>query len=598
MEDGLKSQAPEAKLLCHHNKIKIATYELLVEIRDRGTPNVLSSAETVCITVLDENDNAPHFVLPDRLYSLDDRVLDNPLRKRESNEMFSDAGTLKFPQDNEPMDSSVEPSLRVSLHEIQGQLVTRLEATDPDEGANGRVVYGLKRHAHSRARVNRAVGDFLGVDSNTGEIWLKRALQEDDLGPHIFTVSANDQGSPESRSESKVMLVSVENIPPRSLNADGAISSFIASADGSGDGGVFANLFPFKLGERKNVLILVGLISVFVILAATLVAAMICMLKPCRPFSRQPRRFFNQNQMSSSNGYNGAALQPHTNANGGVISLQEAQLIDNTSGDNFGSVAHDYGYGTTLTPIDTSDGECWLGTNGKVRTYRIVNADSVSSASEEGFNKVSQLWNKYNSLPRENFDRCGSPMSLKQENICATTNAAGVLMTPLRETEEKIHEHRPSGHWTPMKLNSESGNNGSHATLPVALLPAVRLRSTGTSVVSANNPFVSQAPTTFRPGAGEKLGIDARVAEHASDSGQGGSDEDLRSQSLTQPPPVINLVQLPCEFVDDPWRRAAGGEGLCSEDYVRLQNTTIFNKNIATNNPGDKVVASAHLNPG
>lgn len=160
--------------------------------------------------------------------------------------------------------------------------------------------------------------------------------------------------------------------------------------------------------------------------------------------------------MSSSNGYNGATLQPHTSANGGAISLQEARLIDNTSGDNFGSVAHDYGYGTTLTPIDTSDGECWLGTNGKVRTYRIVNADSVSSASEEGFNKVPQQWNKYNSLPRENFDRCGSPMSLKQENICATTNAAGVLMTPLRETEEKIHEHRPSGHWTPMKLALES----------------------------------------------------------------------------------------------------------------------------------------------
>ncbi|VUZ50037.1 unnamed protein product [Hymenolepis diminuta] len=171
-------------------------------------------------------------------------------------------------------------------------------------------------------------------------------------------------------------------------------------------------------------------------------------------------------------------------------------------------------------------------------------------------------------------------------------------MTPLRETEEKIHEHRPSGHWTPMKLALESGNNGSHTTLPVALLPAVCLRSTGTSVVSANNPFVSQAPTTFRSGAGEKLDIDARVPEHASDSGQGGSDEDLRSQSLTQPPPVINLVQLPCEFVDDPWRRAAGGEGLFSEDYVRLQSTTIFNKNITTNNPGDKVVASDHLNLG
>lgn len=120
--------------------------------------------------------------------------------------MFSDAGTSKSHKDKEETGSSVEPSLRVSLHETQGQLVTRLEATDPDEGANGRVIYGLKRHASSRARVNRAIGDFLGVDGNTGEVWLKRALQEEDLGPHAFVVSANDQGSPKSRSESRVSL--------------------------------------------------------------------------------------------------------------------------------------------------------------------------------------------------------------------------------------------------------------------------------------------------------------------------------------------------------------------------------------------------------
>ena len=97
-----------------------------------------------------------------------------------------------------------EPSIRVSLHETNGQLITKLEATDPDEGANGRVMYGLRRHGHSRARVNRAAGDFLSVDENTGEVWLKRTLQEEDLGPHFFVVSANDQGEPLSRSESKV----------------------------------------------------------------------------------------------------------------------------------------------------------------------------------------------------------------------------------------------------------------------------------------------------------------------------------------------------------------------------------------------------------
>lgn len=163
--------------------------------------------------------------------------------------------------------------------------------------------------------------------------------------------------------------------------------------------------------------------------------------------------------MSPSNGYNAATLQAHTAPNGGIINLQEARLIDNTSLDNFGSVVHDYGYGTTLTPVDISDGECWLGTNGKTGgTYRIVNAESVSSVGEEGVNKLPPLWNKYNSLPRENFDRCGSPFSLKHENAGSTTTAAGVLMTPLRETDEKGLEQRSSSHWTPRKGVPDSVN--------------------------------------------------------------------------------------------------------------------------------------------
>lgn len=111
--------------------------------------------------------------------------------------------------DTEAVDSGggYEPSLRISLHETNGQLITRLEATDPDEDANGRLVYGLRRHTHSRVRLNRAAGDFLSVDGNTGEVWLKRALQEEDLGPHLFVVSANDQGASMSRSESKVSSI-------------------------------------------------------------------------------------------------------------------------------------------------------------------------------------------------------------------------------------------------------------------------------------------------------------------------------------------------------------------------------------------------------
>lgn len=92
------------------------------------------------------------------------------------------------------------------MHEKNGQLVAKLEATDPDEGQNGRVIYDLRRHMHSRSRVNRGAGEFLMVDQTSGEVWLKRALQQEDLGSHNFVVLAKDQGTPISRSDTKVII--------------------------------------------------------------------------------------------------------------------------------------------------------------------------------------------------------------------------------------------------------------------------------------------------------------------------------------------------------------------------------------------------------
>lgn len=105
-----------------------------------------------------------------------------------------------YTKDNEMAASStVEPSLRLSIHEANGQLVTRLEATDPDEGINGEVEYGLRWDSNSPRR-----RDFLATDKGTGEVRLVRPLQNNDLGVHAFIVSASDKGQPSTRSESKV----------------------------------------------------------------------------------------------------------------------------------------------------------------------------------------------------------------------------------------------------------------------------------------------------------------------------------------------------------------------------------------------------------
>lgn len=88
--------------------------------------------------------------------------------------------------------------------------------------------------------------------------------------------------------------------------------------------------------------------------------------------------------MSRGEAYDGTApLQAQTTANGGVISLQAARLIENTSADNFTN-GHDYGYGMQIASGDVGDPDGWLGSDGKGGgTFRVLNSDAISSASEE-----------------------------------------------------------------------------------------------------------------------------------------------------------------------------------------------------------------------
>uniref|UniRef100_A0A5K3F2M5 Uncharacterized protein n=1 Tax=Mesocestoides corti TaxID=53468 RepID=A0A5K3F2M5_MESCO len=295
---------------------------------------------------------------------------------------------------------------------------------------------------------------------------------------------------------------------------------------------------------------------------------MICMLRPCRSLSRQPRRFFSQHRMSPSGAANCSNLQVHSSTNG-VISPQETRLIDNASADNF--VGHDYGYGTTNAQADIIDSDGWLG-DGK-GTFRVVNADTTSAMSEEAGSRRPQLWTKYNSLPR---DRCGSPFGLAQDNACST--AAGLLMTPLNEMDEMSHDAshlRPAERWTAVTLAADTNfqsSEASHIAVPVTLLPAVCFSpNLAQSVVTASNPFTM---TTFQPSGSKSHDMEvllAREREHASDSGQGGSDEDIHGNP---PPPVINLVKIPYKLAangeEDPWKRAGGCTRMSTDDLLRL----------------------------
>ncbi len=75
---------------------------------------------------------------------------------------------------------------------------------------------------------------------------------------------------------------------------------------------------------------------------------------------------------------NGAILEARPSVNG-IISPQDARLIDNGSVDTFGG--HDYGYGASPSPADMLDNDGWLG-DGK-NTFRMVNTERNGSVHEE-----------------------------------------------------------------------------------------------------------------------------------------------------------------------------------------------------------------------
>ncbi|XP_072791385.1 protocadherin alpha-2 isoform X5 [Taeniopygia guttata] len=124
----------------------IPVHQLVLTATDGGRPSLTGTMELV-ISVLDANDNAPQF------------------------------------------NQSV---YKVQLPEncTEGTLVTRVNATDPDEGSNKEFSYSI---LSSTPIANK---EFFTIDSKTGEIRLKGTLDFEDVRLHELQIEATDKGTP------------------------------------------------------------------------------------------------------------------------------------------------------------------------------------------------------------------------------------------------------------------------------------------------------------------------------------------------------------------------------------------------------------------
>ncbi|NXP03181.1 PCDA3 protein, partial [Thinocorus orbignyianus] len=131
-------------------------HRLVLTASDGGRPSLTGTMELV-ISVLDANDNAPQF----------------------NQSVYK----VKILEGSEP-----------------GTLLTRVSATDLDEGINSDIIYLFGRH------VTQELKKMFTIDEKNGEIKLQGILDYEEIGTYEIPVEARDKGTPPLSGHCKVVL--------------------------------------------------------------------------------------------------------------------------------------------------------------------------------------------------------------------------------------------------------------------------------------------------------------------------------------------------------------------------------------------------------
>ncbi|NXS82233.1 PCDGA protein, partial [Erpornis zantholeuca] len=156
-------QRPELVLAKALDREEAAFHELVLRAMDGGDPARTGTAR-IRVTVLDANDNAPVF-------------------------------------------SQAEYTVRVPEDVPVGSLLVTVTATDADEGLNGHVKYNF----HS---ISDRASELFSLDSETGEITLKDNLDFEEMSLHELEVQAHDGGELSDETKVSITVIDVNDNAP------------------------------------------------------------------------------------------------------------------------------------------------------------------------------------------------------------------------------------------------------------------------------------------------------------------------------------------------------------------------------------------------
>uniref|UniRef100_A0A3P9L436 FAT atypical cadherin 3a n=1 Tax=Oryzias latipes TaxID=8090 RepID=A0A3P9L436_ORYLA len=92
-----------------------------------------------------------------------------------------------------------------------GSKVIRVQASDPDSGANGQVTYRLGSLIKSKGN-SEPLSDIFNIDSNSGWIFIRTDLDHETIPLYTFTVVALDHGEVLSLSSTTTVTVTVSDV--------------------------------------------------------------------------------------------------------------------------------------------------------------------------------------------------------------------------------------------------------------------------------------------------------------------------------------------------------------------------------------------------
>ncbi|XP_018650518.1 putative cadherin [Schistosoma mansoni] len=275
-----------------HRNSSLYCFEVVVS--DKGVERSHSTADTICVRVLDLNDNRPYFIEIKGAEQIDgNKTLLNESLSETTYSTISQVNPIKH---NEiKVNYSQYPVVRVSYNEVPGYCALVARAIDEDEGRNAQLRYGITRqysHINQQGLKNENVLDAFTMDQPSGRVMLTRSLNLNELGSYEMVITVEDNGEPVQRAEKTIQLI-IEASSPRG-------NWLFPEIEQTRDFSIFNS--KYTITEANTILIVIILSGISAFLAALLISAILCMIKPCKK-SRNPNQL-NKNVSKTMNTHN------------------------------------------------------------------------------------------------------------------------------------------------------------------------------------------------------------------------------------------------------------------------------------------------------